>query len=350
MHKHPPNVDWATIEQQTWDVIIVGGGLAGLSAAIYLGRGNRKTLVIDSGKSMAKWEPDVQNYLGFPAGVSGDELLKRGREQGERYHVHFVHDEILEARHDHDVFELRSQKRTYHGMRLLLATGIHHIPPDLEGVADCLGHSMFFCKDCDAFRVQGKRIMINGSHNEAVEYALGMLMYSSSVAIVTNGIKPHWDSQHNEWLKEYKIPVYDQRIRRVDRCGGQLEALEFADGRKVMLDALFTTRGDVYFNKLARDLDARMDQEGQIIVDSCQRTSVQGLYAAGCVTPENCQMIIAAGDGARAAQAINRDLFEESLRNHLLKQIRVDQLDSSEGSPPSTKEAASFEKASAKTI
>jgi thioredoxin reductase (NADPH) len=82
---------------EIWDAIIVGGGLAGLSAAIYLGRAQCHTLVIDSAKSMAKWEPNVENYLGFPQGISGLELLKRGRQQAKRYGVHFAADEIGKA-------------------------------------------------------------------------------------------------------------------------------------------------------------------------------------------------------------------------------------------------------------
>ena len=92
------------------------------------------------------------------------------------------------------------------------------------------------------------------------------------------------------------------------------------------MDALFTTRGDVYFNELAQQLKAKVNDSGEIIVDSCFRTSVPHLYAAGCVTPANCQMIIAAGNGAVAAQTMNRDFFEESLRNHTLRRHREHQL------------------------
>src|SRR5690606_16673252 len=99
----------------------------------------------------------------------------------------------------------------------------------------------------------------------------------------------------------------------------EITELHFESGQAVRLDALFTTRGDVFHNDLAMELGAALDDEGQVVVDSCMKTNVQGLYAAGCVTPANCQMIIAAGQGAAAAQAINRDLFEESLTTHKLR-------------------------------
>ncbi len=99
---------------------------------------------------------------------------------------------------------------------------------------------------------------------------------------------------------------------------GQLRELAFEQGESLKVDGVFTTRGDVYHHALAKSAGANLDQDGQVIVDNCMRTTVPGLYAAGCVTPANCQMIIAAGQGAVAGQAINRDLFEESLKRHAL--------------------------------
>lgn len=304
----------------------MGGGIAGLSAAIYLGRAQRNTLVIDSGHSMAKWEPVVENYLGFPDGVGGEELLKNGRAQATRYEVKLVRDEIETVSARKSVFVLKGKAKTYRTKRLLIATGIFHLPPEIPGVKQCLGHSMFFCKDCDGYRVRGKRIAIIGANNESVEYALGMLHYSACVVVATNGKRPVWDKQHARWLEEYEIPVARNRIRDVDHRKRKIRALEFVTGPTMKIDYIFTTRGDIFHNQLAKKLGARIDREGQIKVDQCMRTTVPGLYAAGCVTPANCQMIIAAGQGAAAAQAINRDLFEESLASHSLRRFREDQL------------------------
>src|SRR3979490_3186513 len=109
------------------EVIVIGGGIPGLSAAIYLGRAQRDTLVIDSGHSMAKWEPKVENYLGFPKGVAGEKLLQSGRRQARRHHVNFVDDEIKTARAKGGEFVLRGKKKSYRSNRLLIATGIFHI-------------------------------------------------------------------------------------------------------------------------------------------------------------------------------------------------------------------------------
>ena len=308
------------------EVIIIGGGMAGLSAAIYLGRAQRDTLVIDSGKSMARWEPVVGNYLGFSDGVSGDELLRQGRMQAEAHDVHFAEDRVKEVGIDGDEFIVRGERHTYHAKRVLLATGIFHLPPEISGVAECLGHSMFFCKDCDGYRVREKRIAICGANDEAVEYALGMLLYSPCVMIATNGEKPRWSEDHARWIEEYEIPVHLGAIADVEHRKRQVLGLRFEDGQEVKIDNIFTTRGDIFHTGLAEQLGCELDEEGQIIVDNKMRTSVPNVYAAGCVTPANCQMIIAAGQGATAAQAINRDLFEEGLRTHTLRRYREVQL------------------------
>lgn len=302
-----------------YDVVIVGGGLAGLSAAIYLARGRRDTLMIHSGHSMAKWENDVQNYLGFPEGISGNALLTRGLNQAQRFGAGVVHDEIHDLKgHTEGLFQLTGLAQRYLAHRVLLATGLTHLAPDIPGVKDCLGRSLFFCKDCDANRAQGRNIVIIGRNNEAAEYALSMLVFSSKVVLCTNGKAPLWEAIYNEWLAEYGVPVTQHSIQSLSHNHGQVYAVTLADGHSLSAQALFTTRGDVYHHELAEQVGAQLDEEGQIIVDQEMRTSVPGLYAAGCVTSANCQMIIAAGQGAAAGQAINRDLFKDTLRRHVL--------------------------------
>ncbi len=303
------------------EVIIIGGGLAGLSAAVYLGRGKRDTLVIHSGKSMAKWEPEVQNYPGFPEGIAGAELLNRCMEQASRFEVEIVDDEIQSLTKQNESFHLRGREDSYYAKRVLIATGLTHLPPEIPGVRECLGRSLFFCKDCDAFRLKGQRVIIIGWNNDAADYALGMLLFTPHVMVATDGKDVQWNDERAEWLGEYGIHVRHEAIAGLEHKEGRVRSMVFAAGEPAQVEAMFTTRGDACHNTLAEEIGAELDDEGQICIDASMRTSVSGLYAAGCVTPANCQMVIAAGQGATAAQAINRDLFDESLRQHALPRV-----------------------------
>jgi thioredoxin reductase (NADPH) len=303
-----------------WEVAVVGAGFAGLSAAIYLGRSRRRTLVLDSDRSMAKWEQMVENYLGFPEGLSGAELLERGRAHARQFGAVMVADDVQDIRQKRDaLFTLIGREGEYRAQRVLLATGLTHLLPDIPGARDCLGKSLFFCKDCDGYRVQGRRIVIVGAREDAARYALGLLAFSPSVSIATYGERPAWQPRWDAWLDEYRIPVRRDRVRALHHRAGAVSRVVFDSGDGVPAEAVFVTRGDVVHAGLAERLGARKDDAGQVVVDAEMRTSVPGLYAAGCVTPANCQMIIAAGQGATAAQAINRDLFEDSLARHALR-------------------------------
>ncbi len=305
---------------EMWEAVIVGGGLAGLSAAVYLGRSQRRTLLVDAGESMARWEPVVENYLGFPEGLSGQLLLERGREHVRKFGVHRSADRILRIRKVGEGFELYAERSGLcRSRRVLLATGLTHLLPDIPGADVCLGRSVLFCKDCDAFRVRGKRVVVYGWRNEAARYALAMLAFSPTVTIVTDGRVPSWDQSWQQGIEEYEVRVCREPVKAFMHRDGGLEAVLFRDGGICAAEALFATRGDVYHTALAEGLGAAEDETGQLIVDGDMRTTVPGLYAAGCVTPANCQMIIAAGQGATAAQAIERDLFDESLRRHSLR-------------------------------
>jgi thioredoxin reductase (NADPH) len=317
-----------------WDAIVIGGGFAGLSAAIYLGRAMRRVLVLDAEESLARWEPEVQNYFGFPEGISGSDLLKRGREQARRFGAEILTDEIETARIEpNNQITVHGRHVAFRAQRLLIATGLYHLPPKIPGVNECIGHSLFFCKDCDGYKVRDKAVAVIGRNDEAVEYALGLTLYTACVILCTNGEKPFWSPQHGAWLNEYKIPIHPAPITELNHNCGAIKTLQFADRTTFKIDCVFTTRGDIYHNKIAKQLGVEIDNDGQIIVDHCQRTNIENVFAAGCVTQANCQMIIAAGHGAAAAQAINRSLFEQSLTTHSLKQKRAEQLESSNVHP-----------------
>ena len=232
-----------------------------------------------------------------------------------------IADETVRIRRPSDAFLVEGSDDSYRGRRVLLATGLTHLLPDIPGADVCLGRTVLFCKDCDAYRVQGKRIAVYGRRNEAARYALAMLAFSPSITIVTNGQRPAWDPLYQAYLSEYGIRVRAEPVKELVHRDGTVQMVVFRSGEPCEVQAMFTTRGDVFHTALAEGLGAAEDAEGQLIVDADMRTTIEGLYAAGCVTPANCQIIIAAGQGATAAQAIDRDLFDESLQRHRLPRM-----------------------------
>ena len=212
------------------EVIIIGGGLAGLSAALYLGRSKRDTRLIHSGRSMAKWETEAQNYLGFPNGIAGTALLDHGMDRVARFDVGIVEEEGQSAVTKGEIFHIQGGRGPYGAQRVLIATGLTHLPPDILGVKECLGTSLFFCKDCDAYRLQGQRVVIIGHSNEAVDYALGLLVFTSSVMLATHGRASSWDADRDGWLKEYQIPVREDGILALEHDHGRLRGLTFGRG------------------------------------------------------------------------------------------------------------------------
>ncbi|MDB6052779.1 MAG: putative Thioredoxin reductase [Verrucomicrobiales bacterium] len=328
------------MDHKIWDAVIVGGGYAGTSAAIYIARATRSVLVLDAGQSIGAWEPKVENFFGFPESISGKELLDRGRLQAEKFGAKFVEDTIVDGMKENEAFLLKGKKGDYRGSRCLLATGALHIPPDIPEVNSCLGVSMFFCKDCDGLKVRGKRVAVIGSNNDAVEYALGLSLYSGCVVVLTNGKTAGWDDEHAKWLQRYEVSCHTEKITEVCHDSGQISCVRFENGLCVEIEALFTTRGDIFHNGLARSLGATLDEYGQIVTGSCGQTDIPGLFAAGCVTPANCQMIVAAGEGAAAGQKINRSLFEESIVNGKLFDHRAVQIAREQTEPCVTKQPA----------
>ncbi len=301
------------------EAAIVGAGLAGLSAAIYLARALRDVVVMDAGNSMAVLEPDVQNYLGFPEGISGSDLLRRGSVQATQFGAEYVAETITGLSPAEGGFALQGRAGAFEARRVLLATGLTHLPPEIAGARECVGTSLFFCKDCDAYRVRGRRVALIGWGDEAARYALGLLALTSHVAIATNGRPPSWNARYDAALREYGIPVYPERLMDCIHDKGRITGLRAAGGAILTVQVAFVTRSDVLHAELARQVGAALDAEGQVQVDADMRTSVPGLFAAGCVTPASCQMVIAAGQGATAARAIDRELFEEDLDRHALK-------------------------------
>ena len=290
------------------DVVIVGGGPAGLTAAIYLVRFHLRTIVVDAGDSRASMIPVSHNHAGHPAGIAGSVLVDRMRAQAIEYGARIVTAEVTSI--DGEAGRFRIDAGAVLSARaVLLATGVHNNRPAMDDAlhADAVARGVLrYCPICDGFEVTDKRIAVIGSGSHGVEEAIFLRSYSRDVTLVAPDGPHDLDAPLRTRLVDAGIasidgPAADFRIE------GDGLSLATGDGRR-HFDTIYPALGSVIRSTLAEQLGACLADAGCIRVDSHQRTTVSGLYAAGDVVPGLDQISSAMGQAAVAATAIRNDL------------------------------------------
>ena len=292
-------------EASQLDCLIIGGGPAGLTAAIYLARFRRNVLLVDDGHSRARLIPESHNYPGF-IGISGPDLLASLWEQAERNGARLQSGRVEEVRQSGDAFVARIGDDELRTSRVLLATGIVDESPDLPGLKDAIYRgALRFCPICDGFEASDKRIGVLGPLKTAAGKAQFLRTYSRDVVLLPID-DPANSSEETQSLQNAGI-VVEQRVVDVDRTGDKIVAV-FEGGRRLPVDVLYPALGCEVRSQLATALGARCNDIGNLHVDDKQRTSVEGLYAAGDVVTDLHQISVATGHAAVAATAIHSSL------------------------------------------
>jgi thioredoxin reductase len=298
-------------EAATEDVLVVGGGPAGLAAAIWLGRYGRSTTVIDAGAPRNEPAWAVHGYPGVPD-PTPSELRRRLYQQAQGAGATIVSGEVVAADGGKDAFEVRlADGQVLQARRIVLAYGLRDYVPEIEGIEALYGTSVFHCADCDGPAFRGARIGVLGCDRHAANLALYLRQWSEQITLVTHGHDPQFGDRGTAALATAAIEVNHSRIVRVAGHGGNLTQLELADGDAVRLDALFFHLGSEPRCDLAELLRCDLDDDGYIIVDRGQETSCPGVHAAGDITGHPHLASIAAAEGVRAALAIHRSLLPD---------------------------------------
>lgn len=288
----------------SWDCLIVGGGPAGLTAAIYLARFRRHVLLVDGGKSRAECIPKSRNHPGFAAGISGPELLARLREQAGHYEVPIMADSVNALCKDVDGFIARVQGEEIHARSVLLATGITDVDPDLPGLQRAVARALVrYCPVCDGYEASEKTIAVLGSIERAAGKADFLRCYSKSVAV----LPLVRESGQAADLRQRGIELIDSAPVRFEQTQETI-TVTLQSGKTRSFDVLYAALGCTVHSDLARALGALCNSMGNIQVDSKQKTSVEGLYAAGDVVSDLHQLSVAEGHAAVAATAIHNSL------------------------------------------
>jgi thioredoxin reductase len=290
------------------DAVIVGGGPAGLSAALVLGRARRRVLVLDTGKPANAVSNGVGGLLGHERVLPAD-LRRSGREQLARHANVDVRDgAVLDAAPAADGFHVKLDGGPAVRTRaLVLAHGLRYDPPALPGVEELWGRTVFHCPFCDGWEVRDRPLAVHGNGPAAARSALVVSTWSSDVLLCTDG--PADLGGEREALARAGVRVREEPIREVVGQAGWLERIEFEAGPPEPREALFvrTVRGQP--NGLAEALGCELSTAGTIVTDGDGRTRVAGIYAAGDAATEHSRSVAnAIGAGSRAAYAVALDL------------------------------------------
>ncbi|RFU66350.1 NAD(P)/FAD-dependent oxidoreductase [Peribacillus saganii] len=297
------------------DCIIIGGGLAGLQAAIQLGRYKHDTLVIDSNSGRSTLCHCYHNILGYPNGVSGDELRRLGREHASQYNISFTEDFAVSLQRDGDSFAVQTEKqKTYSAKTILLATGIKDNIPPIKNLKPCLGHTVYLCPDCDGYEIKNKRTIVLGSGNSGAGMAIGLDYWTKDLIFLNHDSAPI-DTALLEKLKQNNIECIDGAIQEViAEDGSSFKGVILENGRTVEGDRGFISFGGNSVNTdLAKQISVEIDNDNKHVVVNprTKETSVSGVWAAGDMTVHSEQAAIAMGDGLQAAIWIHKTLLKK---------------------------------------
>ncbi|WP_127581457.1 NAD(P)/FAD-dependent oxidoreductase [Paenibacillus koleovorans] len=300
------------------DGLIVGGGIAGLQAALQLGRYGHSVLVVDAGRGRSTLCRSYHNVLGWPDGISGMELRRIGRQQAEAVGVRFADDEIVKAeRHAYDGrpgFRLTGGRSgsVYEGRVLLLATGIMDRFPELPGLEPCLGKSVYVCPDCDGYEIRGRRTIVLGAGSVGAAMALTLSHWSDDIVYV-NHERSEVEPKLLRRLEEQAIPYIAAPIERVlESEDGCFEGVVLGGNEQRTIEAergFIAFGGNRVHSDLCEGLGVERLENRHISTDPRSKmTNVPHVWAAGDVAVHSEQVTIAMGEGSQAAIWMNKAL------------------------------------------
>jgi thioredoxin reductase (NADPH) len=296
-----------------FDVAIVGGGPAGLSAAIFLARYLHSVVLVDSGDPR-NWETrGINAFLGLPK-ITPAELRALGRGEARKYGVICVDDTVESVQVDTSgAFRLAVHcGDEYVARRVLLAIGLKDVWPDIPGLERAYGQAAHVCPDCDGYEARDCKTVVIGKGRKAVGMAFNLTTWTRDLVICTNGEAPEMDdAEYCAKLDALNIPVLTQRVRRVRVQARRIHSLELEDGMCLDAQKIFFAIGQYPADDLGAQLGCARDEGGHIIVDAHYHTSVRNVFAAGDIVPGPQLAIAAASDGAIAALAIHKSLVPD---------------------------------------
>jgi len=293
------------------DCLVIGGGAAGLTAAVYLGRYKRRAVVLDDGGSRLQRIPRTRNVPGFPDGIEGPELLQRMRTHAAKYGVPTVRTRVerLQALPEGG-FAAESPDGRWQARFVLICTGARDVEPDIDGIHEAMqAGQVRYCPICDGFETQGQRVAVLGRAGHGLRESLFIANWGNEVTWLAMATHEEVDAADLARLRAAGVRIAESPPHCIE-CGvdGMGVRVELQSGQVLAFDTLYPALGLMHACELATALGARARPDGQLEVDSHQQTSVDGLYVAGDVAVDLNQISVAAGHAAIASTAIHNRL------------------------------------------
>lgn len=283
-----------------YDVIIIGRGPAGLSAALYTTRSNMKTLIIGKNDSRLMKADKIDNYFGFADTISGEQLLSDGEQQVKRLGAEIIEDEVISI-DKNDYYIVTASNERYTCKAVLLATGQPHKAIRIENLVKFEGKGVSYCSTCDGFFYNNLKVGVLGHKDYAIHEAMELLTYTKDITIYTNGKRMEVSGKFIDELEKFKVVT-----KRISRLNGSefLQKIHFDDGTSEDIDGVFVAYESASSIDFARKLGILADGS-TIIADAKQMTNIKGIFAAGDCTSALKQISVAVGQGAVAGKAMS---------------------------------------------
>lgn len=299
------------MKQKNFDVIIVGGSYSGLSAAMSLGRALRQVLVIDSGLPCNRQTPYSHNFI-TQDGEKPAVISAKAKLQVDLYKtIHFYNGLAVGAVKRENGFEISTESGEVFGVRkVLFATGVKDLLPEIKGFADCWGISVLHCPYCHGYEVKNEKTAIIANGEMAFEYAKLISNWTKDLRLCTNG-KSTLTLDQIDALKKHGVILFEDEIEAFEHTNGYVEYIVFKNGKKTAVKAVYAKPPLEQHCSLPVTLGCDLNEQGLLKVDAMQKTNIAGIYASGDCTTQMRSVSIAVSTGSFAGAVINKELIDE---------------------------------------
>lgn len=299
------------MESRNFDVIIIGGSYSGLAAGMALGRALKSALIVDGGNPCNKQTPYSHNFL-TQDGKSPREIAMVGKQQLQRYKtVEFLNALATTGRKTEDGFQIQvASGETFKTNKLIFATGIKDVIPNIEGSFECWGVSLLHCPYCHGYEVRNEKTGVLGNGEPGYELAKLISNWTSDLTLFTNGFSTLTPEQRRK-LEKHDIKIVEKGIERLDHQNGYLQNVVFNDGSKSSLTAIYSRNSFEQQCKIPESLGCELTEDGYLKVDAFLETTVDGIFACGDNISRNRTVANAVAMGTMAGMAVSKNIILE---------------------------------------